>query len=217
MTDLFTQVKKESLEITNDVTTLLWYKEMFDDLLEISNSNPSTIADTEFWNFLANLYTDSVILGIGRQLDEDKRSQSLINLLKLIRDNAELFTKEDYIKHWVDNQGPSPIDYKQVATEEFIDRFGELNHVDPLIVIKDIAILRSATSVIKHERNNFRAHKSKKATKKATFSDVSNSIEILEKLTIKYATGLLDCVYPETLAPVYQGDWKSIFRMPWIT
>ena len=47
------------------------------------------------------------------------------------------------------------------------------------------------------------------------FNELTDAVQLLEKLTIKYVALIKAEVY-STLLPTFQYDWKEIFRFAWI-
>ena len=146
----------------------------------------------------------SLFQKIWHQIDEDKKSLSLINLLKNLLNNHELITKNWWI-------GKS----KWLSTETFEEEFGKIS-LDPVIVCEDIQILKTATLSIKQIRHKRIAHtdKDRKLASKINYAKITEATNQIEKLVIKYLL-LLTQSGRDRLTPS-SDDWQIAFTKEWI-
>ncbi len=150
-------------------------------------------------------------MGIRRQIKIDDDSISFARLLKEISDTPEVLSRNRFVAL-----------YKGSTVEHFADRdFDEFagkegNHVDPSLVKKDFENLKEKAKELEKYADKRIAHLDKRKPKTIPkFKDVDDCIDFLEELMKKYyllfhAKSLL------SILPVYQYDWKAIFREPWL-
>ncbi len=208
MPDPNMKIKKwqnEIEEISKDVEDLLYSKSQAEELEKIIKSNPFVQQNVgSFWEHYKLNLVYFLISKIWHQIDEDKKSLSLINLLKNLLNNHELITKNWWI-------GKS----KWLSTETFEEEFGKIS-LDPVIVCEDIQILKTATLSIKQIRHKRIAHtdKDRKLASKINYAKITEATNQIEKLVIKYLL-LLTQSGRDRLTPS-SDDWQIAFTKEWI-
>lgn len=83
-------------KISDDVTNLVENRFIYNQIVGITKANSTISHPNVFWDFFKNNYVASQVLSICNQVDSDKDSLSLLNLLNEIFNNPELVTKEWY-------------------------------------------------------------------------------------------------------------------------
>lgn len=208
-------------EITDDITSIVEKKYIYDEIVGVISKNQSINKQNLFYDFLKLNYIESIISGICRQIDCDKDSQSLINLLHEIFEKPEIITKQWFITQYGKNEKDEFMDNMKrgIGENDFNKDFGKGNFVDPLVVYSDIGRLIYHTREIKKFRNKRVAHKdkNKKLRFKVSFAYINKSIKTLEEITIKYGLLLNQSMDANnTLLPIIQYDWQEIFKLAWI-
>lgn len=208
-------------EIANDIIDLVEHRWLFKQLEEIIKRNTNLNKDNLFWDFLRYNYVASMVLGICRQVDSDKNSISLLNLLSDISSHPETLTKKWFISAYRDGRDG---DFRRLMVgqgiKDFEDNFGKNEFIDPSIIDSDMNNLLRHTREIKKFRNKRVAHKDKNKKLKfdVDFTVLDEAVNVVEKTAIKYNLLLNQSGYPETgLLPVVQYDWEEIFMQPWIS
>lgn len=212
--------KQDIDEITNDITDLVEHRWLFRQLEEMIRNNINLNKDNLFWDFLRYNYVASMVLGICRQIDSDKNSISLLNLLSDISSRPETLTKEWFISTYENGRDG---EFRRLmlgqGIKDFEDNFGKNKFVDSSMVDSDMSNLLGYTREIKKFRNKRVAHKDKNKKLKfdVDFAVLDEAVNIVEKTAIKYNLLLNQSGYPETgLLPVVQYDWQEIFTLPWM-
>lgn len=189
---------------------------LFNRLLEIIKTNPRVDKPNIFLDYIKINYVTAIIMAICRQVDEDPKSVSLINLLHEIYDNAEKITKKWFASH-----------YQKAGTalgkKDFEENFGYLEHIDPSVVYADIGNLIFYTKDIKKFRNKRVAHRDKNKNIKfdIDFDTLNNAIDLIEKLIKKYYLLLTQSGIPQLLPDNlldFRNDGSNeedIFCVPW--
>ena len=77
-------------KIVPDISNLVDNNYIFWKVIEMMKNNPDIEPSNPFHQFLAYTYSDSSLMGIRRQIDNRKDSDSLFNLLKNIDDDTRL-------------------------------------------------------------------------------------------------------------------------------
>lgn len=187
--------------ITSDVQGLLHSRQHIVTLESICNSNDYVKHNIgTFWTYYKINYLFFAVSKICQQIDEDKRSQSLINLLKDLLNSNQLITK----RWWT--QGNS------VFNGIFEKRFGAGDYLDATIVCSDIQELKNATNEVKKLRNKRVAHKKKGDKVKSSISGntLNGAIDKIEQLVLKYQA-LLTGGGAESLVAELDNSWSTIF------
>ena len=205
------QWKKEIGVIIADVTDAIESQFIFKRLSEIVNTNPKIKTDNLFWDHLTANFGAFLVLGIARQVDERREVISLLKLLKDIRDNAVVITRNWFADQYEPNLP------RQIGEQHFSESFGSGATLDAAIVEKDIHDLESTTAKVKRFRHNRIAHKNadERLVISLNFAEVEEALRVIENLVIKYQLLLNQSGY-DKLMPTITYNWESIFRTPWI-
>lgn len=174
---------------------------------EISNQ-PSV-----FWDFLGQTYAATQAIAIRRQADTRKDVCSLGLVIKQIRDNAKVLTRESYIGLF-DQSNDLMV---QRGNAGFDALAGGGDHLDPAIPCADLATLQAAAKSVRLYANEHIAHNAAEptVTTMPTYGDLHGAIDSIGETCRKYAV-LLTASWPTQWEPVIQEDWEAIFRVPWL-
>lgn len=198
--------------IHEDIRELLKRKYIFREVQEIIKSNPKIHKPSSFYDWLSIVHSVDISIGIRRQLDADKKSVSFIRLLTAIIEEPEVLSRERFVGLYPDEE------YRQdYGHKEFDDFAGKGNaYIDPKLVKADLNYLLESGKDIKEFANKRVAHSSENSyLKPVTDTKVVACLDLLEKLLVKYYLLFHAKTYGRIL-PVWQYDWKEIFREPWI-
>jgi hypothetical protein len=122
------QWKKEIEIITSDVTDTIESQFVFKRLGEIVKANPKINTDNLFWDHLKANFGASLVLGVARQVDNRKEVVSLWKLLKDIKVNASIITRD-----WFADQYEPNLSH-QIGEQHFAEHFGSKSELDAAIV-----------------------------------------------------------------------------------
>lgn len=205
------QWKKEIERITNDVTDAIESQFIFKRVAELVGANPKINTDNLFWDHLRASFGAYMVLAIARQVDERTEVVSLLKLLKDIRGNSSILTRDWFSAQYEPNLN------RQIGEQHFIEHFGTGTELEPAIVEKDIKTLECGTKKVEHFRHTRIAHKNadERLVIDLNFSEVEAALKVIEDLVIKYQLLLNQAGY-EKLMPTITYNWESIFRTPWI-
>jgi hypothetical protein len=174
---------------------------------EISNQ-PSV-----FWDFLGQTYAATQAIAIRRQADTRQDVCSLGLIIKQIRDNAKVLTRESYISLF-DQSNDLMV---QRGNAGFDAVAGSGDHLDPSIPCADLAALQAAAKRVRLYANEHIAHNAAEPliTTMPTYGDLHGAIDAIGETCRKYVV-LLTASWPAQWEPVIQEDWEAIFRVPWL-
>lgn len=208
-------LQKDIKEITDDISDLMWDRKMYNEFVEIVTGNSKINTSNAFYDFIKTGHISHIVLGICRQIDQDDKALSLMNLLNKIFNNAEKITKD-----WFAVQYKNSVLGEGTGRAHFKEHFGELDFIDPSMVHADIGSLIFYTKEIKKYRNKRIAHVDRCVVifdKDFSFETLNKAINIIEELGKKYYL-LLHQGGITTLLPVDTADdYRSIFYEPWMT
>jgi hypothetical protein len=152
-----------------------------------------------------------VVMGIRRQIKIDNRSISFARLLKEIIETPEIITRKRFIEMYTNSVA------ERHADSDF-DQFAGKgnNHVDRNIIKKDLTRLRTNGKKFEDYADKILAHSDKRRPKTIpTYGETEKYINELGDLLKRYVLLFrADCL--TTVLPVYQYDWKAIFKESWI-
>lgn len=212
--------KKWINEITNDIIDLVENRYVFNEVVSICKKEQKLKEDNLFWDFFKRSYIASMVTGVCRQVDADKDSLSIHNLLNEIFENPQSIIKRWFVVQYQKNyQNTMRGKMGRMGRNDFEQNFGKGEFVDPVLVFADMGKLLYNTREIKKFRNKRIAHKDKNKKLKfnINFNDLNKAVDILEQITIKYNLLLNQSGYlNNTLLPIIQYDWQEIFKFPWI-
>lgn len=197
--------------IKKEVTQLLRKRNIFWEVNEIIKNNKKIQQPSSFYNYLGDTYVAYALIGIRRQVKIDNTSISLTRLLSEIINNPEKISRK-YYKHFYKG---SLVEFK--ADKDFDKYSGKgKNHISKNMVHKDLELLKATAFKCEKYADRRVAHTDKRKLRVLPlFRDVDKCIDVLDKLCVKYH-GIFHAAYMETLMPVYQYNWKEIFRYPWL-
>ena len=198
--------------IHEDIRELLVKKYIFQEVQDIIKSNPKIHKPSSFYDWLSIVHSVDISIGIRRQLDADKKSVSFTRLLTAIIEEPGVLSRERFVGLYHDEE------YRQdYGHKEFDDFAGKVNaYIDSEVVQAVLNQLMERGKDIKQFANKRVAHRSENShLKPVTDTKVIACLELLEKLLVKYHRLYQAKTYMQIL-PVWQYDWKEIFREPWI-
>lgn len=198
--------------IYNDVQGLLVDRYIYQEVQKIIRANPKIQVESSFYEWMRNVYATSAVIGVRRQLDKDKKSISFMRLLEEIRNKPEIISRKRYISLYSNSVLP-----KDFAHHDFDRLFGkDRAYINPKMVGKDMDLLNMKTEKIKKFANKRIAHFDKSDFKNLpTYAELNECLDYLEKLLKKYLS-IFRAEAHIKIVPVWQYDWKQIFKYPWI-
>ena len=197
--------------INEEVTHLVIAKDIFWSVQNLIRTNNKIQKPSSFYRYLGDTYIAFIAMGIRRQIKVDGQSISFARLLSEIECYPEKISRQFFREL-----------YKGSSVEFLVDndfnRFCENPgdpHISSRMVHEDLTQLRQIACLCEDFADKMIAHRDKKEPKiLPTFEDANNTIDILDKLYVKYHL-IFHAESMESLMPVYQYDWKQIFDYPW--
>ena len=127
-----------------------------------------------------------------------------------------MITKDFYSNLYLVNRDKSEHeDYKRFGNEDFIRSFGNLDYVDPNILLNDINTLEDISKKCSEYIDWRIAHIDKREPKTIPYmSEIEEWCDTLNIILKKYMSLLKAVDY--MVEPVLQHDWKEVFRQRWI-
>jgi hypothetical protein len=220
--DRFNEWNKWVDVIYLEITRMSRNRNIFLEVHDIIKNNPKIQKPSSFYKFLGSTYADSALMRVRRQVKIDKDSISFARLLKEICDTPEILSRNRFfnlykgstVEQYAESIGST---VEQYASRDF-DKFagkGE-NHVNPELIKLDSEKLKTKAKNCEKYADQRVAHFDKRAMNNIpTFADLDDCIDFLEKLMKKYYL-LFRAECLTSILPVYQNNWKAIFREAWL-
>jgi len=153
-------------------------------------------------------------MAIRRQLDTDNDTISLKRLLIELKQSPQLLTKQWFRSLYSSSTSNIPIPMEAFADGDFEVHAGNMEYFNPSIAEADLLKLETLGEAITRYANKQIAHRTKvKAT--LTFSEINKFLEEFEVIVKKYILLFTASGY-DSLTPVFQYDWETIFTKVWI-
>jgi hypothetical protein len=202
--------------IRTDVIGMHFKRMIWRDVNAMAGANPEVgNVPSAFWDFYQENYAAAQAIAIRRQADIRGDSISLARLILEMRGNAARLTRDYYVDLLGDRVDDS---YMVEWMHSGFDRLaGEGGHLDPEIPRRDFEALRKAAERVSAYVNEHVAHDAvqPKVTEMPTFADLHEAIDSIGEIFKKYAVTLTGGWW-DTLEPIIDGDWRAIFRVPWL-
>lgn len=198
--------------ICAEVEQLCYLKHIFLEVQAIIHANHSLPPGNSFYEFLNHGYTALGVMGVRRQVKQQKDSISLASLLIDIQDNPQIISLQKF-KSLYDES----IFDRELAESHFSGfKTPDADHVDPGMVTRDIASLRDSVKGCEDFADRKLAHSDPRTVAPhPTFNDLHACVDLIEELALKYRL-ILTAKGGNSLTPIILGNWKAIFKVPWI-
>lgn len=197
--------------IYSEIRSLSVNRNIFWEVQHIIENNPKIQKPSSFYEFLGSTYTISALMGVRRQIKINKDSISFARLLKEVCDIPEVLSRTRFIAL-----------YKGSTVEQFANRHFDKfagktrSYIDPDFVKLDLVKLKEKAQKCEKYADQRVAHFDERAMNNIPiFSDLDDCIDFLEELMKKYYL-LFRAASLTSILPVYQYDWKAIFREVWL-
>ncbi len=186
---------KKRFQIINNAVVILVNNKGFFEKFKLWIDNSKTInkdANYDFLRFIAFNYRNLAAINVCKQIDTIRHSESLVNLLKDIKENNKFFTLRRFIKKYsILHQDTVLAEFKKfsISNNKYVSRLKvqqDINELNKLITgVKKTRAKRCGG--LKKFRNKRGAHWDKgNPGIKATLRDLNDAIAFLEQLVLKY-------------------------------
>jgi hypothetical protein len=210
---------EQVLKIHEEIMYALVSRRIHNEVGAILRANPRLWHENNsFYMWMAEIYEDSILMAVRRQVDADIRSISLALLLKEIIDCPHVLSRERFVEQVVTHYSSKS---EGAAHSEF-DRLVApvAKHIDADVVQAELDDLRKRTKGTKEYANKRVAHFDATGPKDSpTVLEVHEALARFHELRAKYMYLLRWERYaePPLAEPQLQDEetWKSIFREPW--
>jgi len=195
-----------------DVQGLLINRHIFREVQQIIQTNPKIQLASSFYEWMGNVYATAAVIGVRRQMDTDKDSISFARLLGEILGTPQILSRERYVRLYKGSHIP-----EEKAHRDF-DKFSGAGgpYVDRGFISVQLSTLKEKTERIRKFANKRIAHFDRSEfTKLPTYGELDDSLDYIEDL-LKKQLLLLRAEAHRNIVPVWQYDWKEVFRRPWI-
>ncbi len=199
-------------QIEKSTSDLLGSRLFFREFMSIVEANPKLPENNYFIFWMWENYLYNAAIRVRRFVDKDTRSVSLYLLLKDIKENNEILSRERYTALFKGTSYADDFDYINRGFDELVGEGKE--HIEPADVEDDINKLIKRTEVLTTYVNKTVAHLDKENLETLpTIKDLDDSIDLIVKLVQKYYAILH--AGTTILQPVPQRPWKNIFNVAW--
>jgi hypothetical protein len=196
--------------IRPDVYSMHLHRHVFREIGVITRARE--LPPSYFFDYLGETYATAQMMAVRRQADLHPQGASLGKLLSEIADDPTRIGRKFYIEAWGDDDSRPA----SAAFDSFAGKGGE--HIDPVMVRRDLASLSSTSESVSRYVNEYVAHRDARPTAAVpTFEDLNATIDSIGRLYDKYNNVLTGGSSHGSLTPVIADhDWKAVFRVPWI-
>jgi hypothetical protein len=167
--------------------------------------------------WVANLYADSVVMGIRRQTDYREQSVSLVGLLTDMIQHPEVMTRERYfqlsISGGMSRDDPVEVAMINSAFDKYAGPGGD--YVDPVIVEQDVERLRTVSTKVRAYVNRRVAHRTRTDVSVPTFAELNAALDELDVVLRRYYLLLTAATLYSTTPTMQYNPWVPL-TVPWI-
>lgn len=200
-------------------------QQIFEGVWKVITDNPELQKrPSHFYDWMTNLYLESMAMAVRRICDDDKRTLSLVTFLRLVRADPSFISRESYGSLFpadtVSNPG-LPAEVKAMIREQIINKgydhaVGEgVDQPRDDDISREISTLLKLAKKILNFANKRLAHFDQKPPKDIpTLADIDAVIAHSTKLIQKYLL-LLKAVSVD-MGVYMQYDWLAPFRITWL-
>lgn len=196
--------------IYNEVSLLVWSCNIYSETRQIVTDNLVINKHNRFYAWITRNYVHTTLMGIRRQVDNDRNTISLVNLLGDMKDNCSLLTREQHLILYSEGMN-------SLGNSTFDSLSGEAANVFPVTKLeKDLCDLERISDLHKSYIDRRIAHYDRvgQIQNLGTFQDLDDAVASFEQMVFRYY--LLLIAEHVSLLPVPQYDWRVIFRQAWI-
>lgn len=199
-------------------------RHLFVEFRFLVEANPRLAkADSTFFDWLVLNYSDAMAIGIRRQVDPHRDAVSLLRILEEIAARPQLVSRTAFVARY---RGQRPRNTELGRLEQ--DALREIGHArfDEIVskgrsslstadLRRDLRRLRVAEGKVRRFANRRVAHRDRRVVRSLpTFAELHTAVDGIAEIVIKYGE-LLGLDEPRKLVPVWQSDWKRVFRFAW--
>jgi hypothetical protein len=199
--------------ICDNVQILFLNRDIFSSTIDIIRKNELIDKSSMYFGFYVNMYIDSMVMGIRRQLKTDDESISLAKLLKEIANSPETITRSDFQEHYKDFHSH----LRELYIQQDFDQFAnpEASYINAECVNNDLQVLKETCTGVEQYADRRIAHWDKRKPVLDFSEDVVNkALDTVGELMKRYY--LLLFAANLELHPVPQYPIFHIFEVPWI-
>ena len=194
------KIKNRFEIIKNEISQLIEDQHYFKKYKEYIEESKSVDRQNDFLFFIAKNYQILTLINVCKQVDEDSRSESIVNLLKDIKNNKNLFNLKWYKRQWKPIAGDRKLSRSKEA-EKYFKEFSIKNNklISSQKIDEDIKEMKKAINGLRYGkkkqsiasltkyRNKRGVHFDKGKPKiSVPVVDLYKAIDLLEKKCLKY-------------------------------
>jgi hypothetical protein len=211
---LWRRWRRDIVLIEESVRDLVIDDHLFRSSMEILNKNDRMLVRGQTGHqWILRTYGRNVVVGIRRMLDSDRRSLSLVNLLRQVGAHNRVlclqrFTRS-YLRYRHDREG-----WRETAQHEFQDLVGDQEFITKRQVRADLAQLARHWRKLERVTHKRIAHYEprRRIGKEPLWSDIHGAIEALERMVIRYLWLLRQVDMRRGLLPFEYRQGGRFFR-----
>lgn len=198
--------------ICQEIVHLAASRQIYTETVKIILANEHLPKENHFLDFLQEWYVHSIVMGLRRQLKTGDGNVSLAGLLKDIAGASHLLSRERFVS-LVSKDGRG----KKQPNATFDKYAGEgAQSLDPQQICEDLRKFKDIAAKCEEYADRLVAHRDKRGVSVVpTYKDLDDALTFMDELLKKYFL----LIRGDTLArvrPVFQRNWKVIFKQPWI-
>lgn len=204
-----------------DVRQLRLHLFVWDEIQDIVSDNPDLHKPSHFFTWMQDMYVAGMATGIRRQIDNDRRTISLLRFLERIKADRSVVSRDRYAALYETDLhtagDPRERELIRLSIDDTYDRFVGRGKDEPseLDINRQIGRLKAVSKRFVAFANMVIAHNDmNRPSKLPTFGDIDVVIRYFEEL-IRHYFQLFKAMHV-SMDVNFVYDWKVVFRVPWI-
>jgi hypothetical protein len=196
--------------IETEIFEIAHRRRLYRETREMVEKNPKANVPSAWFTWFQRMYVNDQVTAVRRQVDWDRRSISLVQLIQDIAANPDVITRRRFIR-------PYDTAMKNHAHRDF-EKFAKpgAKHIDARLIQADARALIDAHERLRRFVNTYVAHRNRYPMRRLpTFKELDDCIDLFGRLLQRYTLLLTQAGLIEVV-PTLQEDWRAPFRVPWI-
>ena len=203
-------------KLNNEIINTFHHLDLFKKLSDIIDENSQLREmDTTLLQWMKKAFTVDLVICIGRICDKHKKSNSLVQFLRILKEKDEYLTRQRYIK-LCNSKNSLMLELANRGFDSLAGKgsnFYQISKIDA--DISKITIENPCKKIIDF-RNQYIAHSDKKkSTSPPTFEELFKTFEIIKDVFKKYNL-LIRSTNIQSPIPIIQSNWNEVLTIPWI-
>ena len=197
---------------------LLYHTRAVWDIIWALRSAPHLPNEWQIDHYLLRTYVSTVCSGVRREVDADKKTNSLRRNLEYLKSNRVSFTRNQFTQRFRD---PGSLEEVKLLAHEAFLAFAPngSDHVEEAVINESIRRLTAVVEPVTTYTNKVVAHRAQDMsfnTSRFSLAQIDHAMDELEAVFKQYYRLRHPGESLGTLTPLTNPGWQLVFQDPWL-